>query len=117
MNIFIAPFYVNSPVNIQKCMVHAQGLACSLMREGGVFKKILRDLEKSQYYSEEELRRLQNEKLRRMVKHSYENVPYYRRLFKRLSLRPSDFKDISDLDKLPFISKKDVKGNSEDFLA
>ncbi|MBU1061873.1 MAG: hypothetical protein KJ952_04045, partial [Candidatus Omnitrophica bacterium] len=82
-----------------------------------MFKKILRDLEKSQYYSEEELRRLQNEKLRRMVKHSYENVPYYRRLFKRLSLRPSDFKDISDLDKLPFISKKDVKGNSEDFLA
>lgn len=108
---------MNSPVSIQRCMVSLQGLGFKLFRERKTYKRILSSLEKSQYYSEEELRRLQCEKLKVIIRHSYENVPYYRRIFKGLSLSPEDFKDVSDLRKLPFISKKDVKKNPEDFLS
>jgi len=117
MSIFITPFYINSPVNIQECMVSLRGLGFKLLREGRLFRKILFDLEKSQYCSDEELRQLQREKLGSMINYAYQNSPYYKRLFGKLHLTPADFKDISDLKKLPFISKKDVKGNSEDFLA
>jgi len=113
----MTPFYINSPVGIQRCMVSLQGLGIKLFREGRTFKKTLSFLEKSQYYSEDELRELQREKLKSIVKHAYENVPYYRRLFKKLHLMPKDFNDLSDLEKLPFISKQDVKKNPEDFLA
>lgn len=117
MNIFITPFYINSPVVVQHCMVTARGLAFRLLRQGNPFRKILSDLEKSQYYSKEELRQLQNEKLGLIVRHSYENVPYYKKLFRGLRLTPEDFKDAGDLEKLPFITKNDVRKNPEDFLA
>ncbi len=117
MNIFMTQFYINSPLNMQECIISLQGLAFKLLREGLTFKGALSSLEKSQYYSREELRELQSEKLKLIIKHSYENVPYYRRLFKELSLTPADFKNVHDLKKLPFISKQNVKNNPEDFLA
>ncbi|MDP8230599.1 MAG: hypothetical protein P9L93_05795 [Candidatus Gorgyraea atricola] len=98
-------------------MVSLRGLKFKLLREGRMFQRLVSELEKSQYYSEEELRNLQNEKFRIIIKHSYENVPYYRRLFKKLNLKPEDFKDISDISKLPMISKPDVRVNPDDFLA
>ena len=116
MNIFTTRFYINSPLWIQEGMVSLRGLGFKLLREGRLFRKTFFDLEKSQYYSEEELRQLQGEKLRSMISHSYKNSPYYKRLFKKLHLTPADFRDVSDLKKLPFISKEDVKRNPEDFL-
>ena len=49
----------------------------------------------------EELTKLQNRKLRTIVKHSYEHVPYYHSLFKKNKLRPNDIATLEDLDKLP----------------
>ncbi len=117
MSIFTAPFYIKSPFRIQEGMLSLRGLGFRLLREGRVFKEISSQLEKSQYYSHEELRQLQRERLRSILRHSYENVPYYRRLFKALHLTPGDFKDIPDLEKLPFITKEDVRKNPADFLA
>ncbi|MFC1620947.1 phenylacetate--CoA ligase family protein [Candidatus Omnitrophota bacterium] len=117
MNIFTTGFYINSPIWMQECMLSLRGLKFRLLRQGKMFRRLVSELEKSQYYSEQELRSLQNEKFRIIIKHSYENVPYYRRLFKKLNLTPEDFKDASDISKLPLISKSDVKGDPEDFLA
>jgi len=44
-----------------------------------------------------------------MVKHSYENVPYYHSLFKEAGLRPDDVGTINDLDKIPITRKKDIR--------
>lgn len=117
MNIFLTPFYMKSPVVLQQCMASMQGFAFKMLREGRLFRKLLSQLEESQYYSEEELAQLQREKLKLIIKHCYENVPYYRRLFRELRLRPEDFKDAPDLRKLPLISKETVKSNPEDFVA
>lgn len=56
----------------------------------------------------EELRKLQNRKLCTIVKHSYDNVPYYNSLFKKVKLRPDDIKTVEDLEKLPLLTKKDL---------
>ena len=59
--------------------------------------------------SREEMRALQSEKLRRQVKHVYDNVPYYRDLMDKKGVRPEDIGGIDDLYKLPFLSKADLR--------
>jgi phenylacetate-CoA ligase len=55
--------------------------------------------------SRDEIIRLQNKKLRRLIKHSFEKVPYYNKLFRASGIRPEDIRTVDDLDKIP-ISKK-----------
>lgn len=55
-----------------------------------------------------ELRELQNKKLRAMIRHSYNYVPYYHYLFKEAKIRPSDIKSIDDLHKIPISKKEDI---------
>ncbi len=56
-----------------------------------------------------EMKNLQSEKLRKQVKHVYENVPYYRNLMDEKGVKPEDIKGIEDLHKLPFLTKADLR--------
>jgi phenylacetate-CoA ligase len=73
------------------------------------FLKELNSLLKSQYYSDVDLINLQEEKMRKLIKFSYENVPYYKDLFNKRHLTPSDFRCLEDLQKLPTLNKENIK--------
>jgi phenylacetate-CoA ligase len=66
-------------------------------------------LRKTQWLTPDQTRELQNEKLRRLIRHCYRNVPYYRARMQALKLRPEDIRDQTDLHKLPFLTKGDVR--------
>jgi phenylacetate-CoA ligase len=66
-------------------------------------------LRKTQWLSIERTVELQNEKLRRLMRHCYRNVPYYRAQMRALNIRPEDIRDKSDLQKLPVLSKDDIR--------
>jgi phenylacetate-CoA ligase len=68
-------------------------------------------LQKSQWWSEAKLKEYQNKKLRELIKHSYENVPYYTELFDSLNLTPSDINTTDDLVKLPILTKETIREN------
>ncbi|HHT9119112.1 MAG TPA: phenylacetate--CoA ligase family protein [Candidatus Hypogeohydataceae bacterium YC41] len=68
----------------------------------------LYELMKNQWRKPEELAEIQVKKLQKLVRHAYEEVPYYRRLFDSVKLTPSDIKDISDLTKIPITSKEQL---------
>ena len=57
----------------------------------------------------EEIKKLQSEKLRKQVKHVYDNVSYYRNLMDEKGVKPEDIKGIEDLHKLPFLTKSDLR--------
>ncbi len=59
--------------------------------------------------SREEILKIQNEKIRKQVKHVYENVPYYRNLMEEKGLTPDDIQSVDDIKKLPFLSKADLR--------
>ena len=59
--------------------------------------------------SREKIVELQNEKIKKQVKHVYENVAYYRRLMDEKGVKPEDIQTIEDIHKLPFISKTDLR--------
>src|SRR6185369_10954730 len=66
-------------------------------------------LRKTQWLDQGQVRDLQDEKLRRLVRHAYRNVPYYRRVLQEARLRPEAIRGQADLHKLPFLTKKDIR--------
>jgi phenylacetate-CoA ligase len=66
-------------------------------------------LEKSQFWSREQIDNYQNIRLRELIHHSYKNVPFYRELFMDLRIKPSDIQTKEDLIKLPIITKDDFR--------
>lgn len=59
--------------------------------------------------SREDMKKLQDERLVKQVKHVYENVPYYRNLMDEKGVKPEDIKSTEDLHKLPFLTKADLR--------
>lgn len=57
----------------------------------------------------EEIKALQTEKLKKQIKHVYENVPYYRNLMDEKGVKPEDIKGLEDVRKLPFTTKSDLR--------
>ena len=48
-------------------------------------------------------------RLRRLIAHAYETVPYYRRLFERSGVDPSDIRTAADLRRVPISTKDDLR--------
>lgn len=72
-------------------------------------ERYVETLEATQWLSPADLRALQDEKLRRLVRHAYRSVPYYRTRMQAAKLRPEDIRGQADLHKLPLLSKADVR--------
>ena len=62
----------------------------------------------------EQLIAIQEAKLRKLVEHCYEHVPYYTKLFDRLGLKPEDIRTREDLQKLPILTKQIIRDNYQD---
>ena len=59
---------------------------------------------------------VQNEKLRKLVKYSYEKIKYYHELFDEYRIRPDDIKTAADLVKVPVLTKEQFRNRFWDFL-
>lgn len=59
--------------------------------------------------SREDLQALQLERLQALVKRVYEKIPFYKETFDKAGVNPADIKSLSDLTKLPFTVKQDMR--------
>ena len=59
--------------------------------------------------SHEDLQALQLERLQALVKRVYEKIPFYKESFDKAGVNPADIKSLSDLTKLPFTVKQDMR--------
>jgi phenylacetate-CoA ligase len=57
----------------------------------------------------EKLKKLQRERLVRVVKYCYDNVPMYKKRFDEHGISPGDIKGLGDLHKIPFTLKDDLR--------
>src|ERR1044072_6777797 len=94
-----------------------RALGILYLRNGWTYQRILSGLQKTQYYSPQELAAYQNRKLQDMVRHCYRHVPYYRSTFQALRLKPEDIRSKTDLKKLPFIDKHVVQARFDEFIS
>jgi phenylacetate-CoA ligase len=73
--------------------------------------------ETSQYLSLDQLEEYQNDKLKKVIAHAYEYVPYYRKIFEGNKLTPHDITRKEDLQRLPILTKRDIKNNFNDLIS
>ena len=57
----------------------------------------------------EDLRKLQNERFMKQVRHVWDNVPYYRAKMEAMGVTIDDIHSVDDLHKLPFLTKDDLR--------
>lgn len=61
-----------------------------------------------------QLRRLQEAKLRRIVRHAYATVPFYRRLWDSHRIDPASIRELDDLARLPLVTKAQLQEAGEE---
>jgi phenylacetate-CoA ligase len=66
-------------------------------------------LERCEHLSRERLERLQTRELRAIVAHAAKNVPFYAKLYESFELDSSEIRSLSDLGKLPIVSKQQFR--------
>lgn len=54
---------------------------------------------------------LQLQRLKEVVKRAYENVPFYRKRFDDIGLKPEHITTLKDIEKIPFTTKDDLRDN------
>ncbi|MBQ2875783.1 MAG: phenylacetate--CoA ligase [Clostridia bacterium] len=66
---------------------------------------------KEETLSRAEIEKIQLERLKETVARVYEKVPPYRKKMEDAGLRPEDIRSLSDLSRLPFVTKQDLRDN------
>jgi len=84
---------------------------------GSSTTRCLAELERTQWWSREQLLELQNRRLRELLQHAYERVPFYRRAFDGRGLKLADINNASDLSALPVLNRRDVRRHSAELQA
>lgn len=59
----------------------------------------------------EQLRALQDERLKKLVQNVYQNIPHYKQVFDEKGLTPRDIQGVEDLHKIPFTYKSALRDN------
>ena len=70
-------------------------------------------LEQSQWWTAERIETLQLERLRALLAHAQDHVPYYRNVFKSIGFDPRRVGRLGDLGRLPFLTKTEIRANLE----
>ncbi len=73
-----------------------------------LLKTYLLDINRLRRLDEHKLRNYQDKCLKKMVKYAY-SIPLYNEKYKKAGIHPSDINGIKDIEKLPMISKYDIK--------
>jgi len=67
------------------------------------------DLDPIEIASRDEIEALQFHRMKRSLKHAYENSPFYRNRFIEHDVHPEELKSLKDIAKFPFTNKQDLR--------
>ena len=109
--------YLKSPTFVQNALVSHRGRRLRRERFGPVYDRWNEFFRESERLDAAGLRQYQEERLRVVVAHAYETVPYYRGLMDGLKLKPHDLTRVEDLPKLPVLTKDVIRANLDDLLS
>jgi phenylacetate-CoA ligase len=69
------------------------------------------------YWEPDRIRALQDRRVREIVKHAYETVPYYREVMRERGLRPAHFQTADDLAQLPVLTGDQLARDPRRFVS
>ncbi len=98
-------------------MTSIYGLHLHWRRYGEKSSEYSKGLEHSEFESKQFFEKLQRRELTRLLDYAYQNTDYYKELFDKLDLRPTDIKRVNELEKLPILTKEEIKKNTQAFVS
>lgn len=110
-------FYDLAPYGVQNVLLNLYSFRIHRERYGKPFRQAFDELNKTQWYTPEKISDYQTVRLRALVKHAYNTVPFYHELYNKHGVHPLDIKELSDMSKLPFISREDVRKHGHDLIS
>ena len=75
--------------------------------------KYWKELEKTQWYSRDQLEQLQLTQLQKLLRHAWNNVPFYRKRLDQAGLGPDGVKNFDDYRKLPIMYRDEANLDPE----
>ena len=117
MNPTIKRVYDALPVVVQNAALSAFSVRLDRQRYGGRFPEFRALLEDAQWWDADRMRAWQDERLRAVVAHAYEHVPYYRELFDRHGIHPQAFRGQEDLPRIPVLTREILKQRLPDLIS
>lgn len=112
--------YHRLPFHLQNLAISAFGYYWYRRRFGGVFQQELGHTKQRSFYTKDEWQNWQEQSLRKLLIHSFQQVPYYRNLFTKMGLSEDKLAhfDIERLSVLPILDKVTFRnGCTSDFLS
>jgi phenylacetate-CoA ligase len=84
---------------------------------GMIFEDSIDRVKKHPFQSLAKIRNLQFERLRHLVKHAYETVPFYHRLYRERGFDPGQLSTLDDFRRVPIVTKEDLQAAGEDAIS
>jgi phenylacetate-CoA ligase len=104
-------YYKASPAPIKKICGNLYNKIPLKFRYSDIYFDYFNLLEKSQWWNKEKILEYQWRKLKDIIHHSYENIPYYKNLFNEWDIKPNNIQNLNDFKIIPFLTKELVKKN------
>ena len=79
--------------------------------------KTKRFLEGSQYWDETKMYEYRLTKLNKLIIYSFENIPYYNKLFKKIGLNPKNINYLDEINKIPVLTKEILRKEYPDLIS
>ena len=79
--------------------------------------RYLNEYDRLQWASPEQIAAIQWRKLQFLVRHCWDEVPYYRRRWSEAGAAPGEIRSLEDFARLPVLTKQDIRANYDDLHA
>jgi phenylacetate-CoA ligase len=114
MNTLLKRLYDLAPQPVQDALIAAFSTRLEKQRYGGKYPEFRNLLEDSEWWDRQRMGEYQDERLRAIVRHAYEHVPYYRELFDKHGIDAQKFRGREDLPKIPLLTRETIKRRTAD---
>lgn len=109
--------YSRLPIAFQSLACNCESVRIRKTRYGPEFWRSLNEYENRDSWTWDQMSEYRDARLRSIVRHCYETVPYYREIFDGLEIHPRDVSSLNDLKSIPILTKEIIKERFEDFVS
>lgn len=116
LSMLVDSIYRNAPGWAQSLLLNAHAYRIERHRYGAPYRAAVQRLLLQERWSRQQLQDYQSQRLRALVELAYSKSSYYRTVFDRCGLHPTQIRGIEDLDRLPILSKETVREHGAELL-
>jgi phenylacetate-CoA ligase len=81
------------------------------------YRSLQRDVARNQWLSRDELAAITWERQKAIVRHAFDNCPFYRRKYSAAGFAPGDLKQADDFARLPILTKEELRSGIGEIVA